>query len=53
MQRADVDAQKYQFQVKFPYMHIFGNYSMNGKITSMIFNGQGDFDLDICKYLSI
>lgn len=51
VQRADVDTQKYQFQVTFPHMHIHGNYSVDGKILRMIIKGHGDFDLDICKYL--
>ncbi|CAI6363750.1 unnamed protein product [Macrosiphum euphorbiae] len=44
---ADIDKQKYKFQVRFPHMHILGNYSIDGKIARMVIKGQGDFDLDI------
>lgn len=52
-QRADIDKQTYHFQVRFPHMHVLGNYSIDGKIARMIIKGQGDFDLDICKYRSL
>ncbi|XP_050548948.1 uncharacterized protein LOC126910429 [Daktulosphaira vitifoliae] len=44
---ADIKRQKYEFQVKFPHMHILGNYNLDGKIVRMAIKGQGDFDLDI------
>uniref|UniRef100_A0A2S2PCV0 Uncharacterized protein n=1 Tax=Schizaphis graminum TaxID=13262 RepID=A0A2S2PCV0_SCHGA len=47
---ADIDKQEYKFQVRFPHMHVLGNYSIDGKIAKMIIKGQGDFDLDICKF---
>ncbi|XP_022160867.1 putative beta-carotene-binding protein [Myzus persicae] len=45
--KADIDRQKYIFQVRFPHMHVLGNYSIDGKIARMVIKGQGDFDLDI------
>ncbi|KAE9540064.1 hypothetical protein AGLY_005316 [Aphis glycines] len=47
---ADIDKQKYNFQVRFPHMHVMGNYSIDGQIARMVIKGRGDFDLDICKY---
>ncbi|KAF0763199.1 putative beta-carotene-binding protein, partial [Aphis craccivora] len=44
---ADIDKQKYNFQVRFPHMHVMGNYSIDGQIVRMIIKGRGDFDLDI------
>ncbi|XP_050434117.1 protein takeout [Adelges cooleyi] len=45
--KANIDRQKYEFQVRFPHMHVLGNYSIDGRIVRMAIKGHGDFDLDI------